>query len=414
MSSEGRKKISYYEILRVSRGASAAEIRRAYKQLALQQHPDKNSATDATSNFQQIQEAYETLSSRRRRELYDAGLDGRVLNLDLQKTRLMEACRRGDADEVSDLIKSGEDVEAIDSTLRTALMYAAGSGSVQAVLLLLEAGADVGARNCAGHTALFFAVGARGGGSYLDPIPCFKLLLDAGIDVNAATAYGLTALMLTCATGNAAAVEYLLARGASATALSDIGLSPLVFASDKGHAEVVRVLLAARAAVDERYAKGKTALMAASALAHEEVVVELLAARADANAKTESGTTPLLFVMERSLKDGLVCPADSLEKPRSSAVVGHLLGTGADPEAAGDDGRTPLRLAVLAGDLAAAEMLLWSGADPSREERDGQSPIDIETSGEMRELLRSSVCRSGPRTQSSSCCGCVAGLYKLL
>jgi curved DNA-binding protein len=61
----------YYETLGVPRDASADDIRRAYRKLARQYHPDVNSEPDAEDRFKQIGEAYEVLSDPDKRERYD-------------------------------------------------------------------------------------------------------------------------------------------------------------------------------------------------------------------------------------------------------------------------------------------------------------------------------------------------------
>src|ERR1700749_3280113 len=61
----------YYEILGVSRDADQDAIRRAYRKLARQYHPDLNSDEDAEDRFKQLGEAYEVLSDPDKREQYD-------------------------------------------------------------------------------------------------------------------------------------------------------------------------------------------------------------------------------------------------------------------------------------------------------------------------------------------------------
>ncbi|CAH2259264.1 dnaJ homolog subfamily B member 6 isoform X1 [Pararge aegeria] len=66
--------VDYYRILGVSRTATDAEIKKAYRKLALKWHPDKNpdNADESNRRFKEISEAYEVLSDENKRKLYDA------------------------------------------------------------------------------------------------------------------------------------------------------------------------------------------------------------------------------------------------------------------------------------------------------------------------------------------------------
>ncbi|XP_021745415.1 dnaJ protein P58IPK homolog [Chenopodium quinoa] len=71
------KRKDWYKILGVSKTASVAEIKRAYKKLALQWHPDKNSENreEAENKFREIAAAYEVLGDEEKRVRYDRGED---------------------------------------------------------------------------------------------------------------------------------------------------------------------------------------------------------------------------------------------------------------------------------------------------------------------------------------------------
>src|SRR5256885_16635867 len=64
-------KRDYYEVLSVSRSCSDDDIKKAYRRLALQYHPDRNNAPEATERFKEATEAYQVLSDAEKRGLYD-------------------------------------------------------------------------------------------------------------------------------------------------------------------------------------------------------------------------------------------------------------------------------------------------------------------------------------------------------
>ena len=75
-------KQDYYETLGVSKNASEAELKKAYRRLAMKYHPDRNTgdqAAQAEKKFKQAKEAYEVLSDAQKRAAYDqfghAGVD---------------------------------------------------------------------------------------------------------------------------------------------------------------------------------------------------------------------------------------------------------------------------------------------------------------------------------------------------
>ncbi len=72
--------VDYYETLGVNRGANDEEIRRAFRQKAMEFHPDRNKTPGAEDKFKEINEAYQVLSDEEKRSRYDrfghAGVNG--------------------------------------------------------------------------------------------------------------------------------------------------------------------------------------------------------------------------------------------------------------------------------------------------------------------------------------------------
>ncbi len=64
-------KRDYYEVLGISRDASAEEIKKAFRKLAFQYHPDRNKEDGAADKFKEVNEAYEVLSDADKRSAYD-------------------------------------------------------------------------------------------------------------------------------------------------------------------------------------------------------------------------------------------------------------------------------------------------------------------------------------------------------
>ena len=74
------EKRDYYDVLGVARNASAEQIKKAFRKLAMQHHPDRNREDGAEARFKEIGEAYEVLSDADKRAAYDrfghSGLQG--------------------------------------------------------------------------------------------------------------------------------------------------------------------------------------------------------------------------------------------------------------------------------------------------------------------------------------------------
>ena len=66
---------NYYDILEIDKNASEDDIKKAYRSLAKKYHPDVNKEPGAEDKFKEINEAYQTLSDKDKRYIYDNGLN---------------------------------------------------------------------------------------------------------------------------------------------------------------------------------------------------------------------------------------------------------------------------------------------------------------------------------------------------
>ena len=109
-------KKNYYETLGVNRNASEQEIKKAYRQLARQHHPDLNPGDkSAEARFKEINEAYEVLSSKENRKKYDKYGDQWQHAEQFEKARQQQAPRWdfGGADGATSFHFEGEDMGSL-------------------------------------------------------------------------------------------------------------------------------------------------------------------------------------------------------------------------------------------------------------------------------------------------------------
>ena len=65
----------YYGLLKIRRDATQDEVKRAYRRLARELHPDVNPDPETQERFKEITQAYEVLSDTDKRRMYDMGVD---------------------------------------------------------------------------------------------------------------------------------------------------------------------------------------------------------------------------------------------------------------------------------------------------------------------------------------------------
>ncbi|MCL1970228.1 MAG: molecular chaperone DnaJ [Candidatus Bathyarchaeota archaeon] len=104
------QKRDYYEVLGVQKGASKDQIKDAYRQLALQYHPDRNKEAGAEEKFKEISEAYAVLSDDQKRVQYDrlghASFDQRYSQEDIFRGADFDSVFRNMGFDFSDILGS--------------------------------------------------------------------------------------------------------------------------------------------------------------------------------------------------------------------------------------------------------------------------------------------------------------------
>ncbi len=285
---------------------------------------------------------------------------------------LLEAIHSGDARAVQTALKAGADPNTRDEMGSTALMHAGAYASVECMRSLIAAGADVNAVSNAGFTPLMWSAS--------DPAK-LRLLLSHHANVQVRSKDGNTALILARQNGFTEAEPVLLAAGASDEDGMDRtsrlalmqnrdlflqirthGLEPMhVFKLSGpmfnavflygGAVEPVRAML--DAGVDPNVPVSirtleLPALAFAAYFQNLEQVRELLKRGANPNAKGSRGLTPLMAAC-----------ASEFQNP---TVIEALLAKGADLDARDELGRTALDWALLQGETAVVQKLRAAGA----------------------------------------------------
>lgn len=224
---------NHYEVLQVPCAASALEIKRAYKSLALQYHPDaidknygpllKNSEISQTdfdrakkhseSAFKKISEAYRVLIDTQKRADYD------FMRINIPFA-LQADCQEQNGQELFHWIKTNN-LEAVKN-------------------LLKKTKVNLNWQDSNGRTALALAAG-------LGNAEITKFFIAARANPNIANKIGLTPLMEAAWYDNAEVVAGLLASGALPNMQNSLGFTALMRAAREGHKSVVVTLLAAGA-----------------------------------------------------------------------------------------------------------------------------------------------------------------------
>jgi DnaJ-class molecular chaperone len=99
----------YYIVLGISRGADIEKIKKAYRRVAKQYHPDIARSKESTEKFREIREAYETLGDEERRKRYDQELARRGSEIRISRVPEIIERRRSPFDDMERLFSRADE-----------------------------------------------------------------------------------------------------------------------------------------------------------------------------------------------------------------------------------------------------------------------------------------------------------------
>lgn len=236
---------------------------------------------------------------------------------------LLRALQEGNETLVCKVIKSGIEEDAYnarDEVGCTPLVLAAQHGRLLALSALLDVSADINLPQVRLHDqALEKSANALGGRSVATMLAMRRLRAKGNLDVGeGATPDGATPVWVATKTGQAAALELLIAARADVNVRAKDGRSPVFIGTKNGHAECLKLLIAAGADVSVGSKKGKTPLIIAVTNDQPAALDLLITAGADLH-KVVDGATALSTARQRSLHSlsARLCIA-ACERPRST------------------------------------------------------------------------------------------------
>lgn len=275
----------------------------------------------------------------------------------------------------------------------TPLMYAARDGAFEAAEVLVNHKADVNVSDPDGTTALVFAII-----NYHYDLAA--MLLEHGADANIADASGMNALF---AAVDMKSLPWTFGRPQQKPVpqmdVSDLIKTMLAKGADP-NARLLKALMQ-RAHTDGDFAlgTGATAYMRAAKAGDLATMAMLTERGADPNAVMDNGNTALMLAAGLGWRDGnMAIPTkDPGTEEEAIAAIEYCLEHGADINAVGDKGNTPLHVATTGrGSLKIIQFLLDHGASPYAKNELGQTPLDAALASrrdrsEAATLLRSAM-----------------------
>jgi ankyrin repeat protein len=194
-----------------------------------------------------------------------------------------------------------------------------------------------------------------------------RRLVANGRNVNERDADGDAALHYAALNGHVEAIKALVQLGADKDAKTVGGQTPLHWAAQNGHVEAIKALEQLGAQIDVQAANGETPLKTSIRVGHHQAAQVLRELERTARARKEAA--------EQAERTAAGRGSVETTAAASQRVVEALLAGGANVEALGGEGHSPLSWAAQCGDLEVVNALLAGGANVEAPSSDGRSPL---------------------------------------
>ncbi len=277
-----------------------------------------------------------------------------------------EAVEQGDIEAVREILGTSPDQVGIkDARNNMPLHLAASGGNLEIVKMLVEAGADVNAGDNENDTPLHISAmdTSKAAISYY--------LLEHGASVNYEDQFKTTPFHFAAIGGDIALISLMLDKGANVNAANANRITPLCYAAGRRHPEAVRLLLSKGADINHIKNHGERPVFDAARGGLVEIMEIFIQNGADINVVDSNNI-------------GLLVPAAEFD--RNVDMISFLINKGLDPNAASNNGLTPLLLASWRGNINIARALLDHGASPNIASESGELPLHSAVESKNLEL----------------------------
>jgi ankyrin repeat protein len=341
----------------------------------------------------------------------------------------MEAINDGNLKLVKHFLEKGADVNGLDDNGFTPLMMAASENQPEIAQLLIDKGAKVNFVNAQGWTALTEAADEGA-------LATAKVLLNAGADAHLKIKNGNSPIRMAASEGHAQILQLLIDKGAKLSTitegqaplhaaaeegqlevvkmllgmnadlgqLDEHGRTPLMYAAEEGHLSVVQLFVEKGAKVNQQDKEGRTALAYAAEERQTEVVRFLLDKGADLSLRDKNGHSALDHAAEEnagevvklflSTKEGAKQVRENVSillnasEEGALPVVRQLKEAGANINAAGENGTTPLMAASEEGQEQVVQYLLSAGVEVNAKNKQGWTALAFAARENQAETIR--------------------------